>query len=71
MKMCPFSQLFLGNTKLMSPCTDSNDQDAFRVFVDRFSVPAPTNAFDMPNTMEAVALAEQVILERMNQIQAS
>lgn len=55
----------------MSPCTDSNDQDAFRVFVDRFSVPAPTNAFDMPNTMEAVALAEQVILERMNQIQAS
>jgi hypothetical protein len=47
-----------------------NDQDAFRVFVDRFSVPAPTNAFDMPNTMEAVALAEQVILERMNQPQA-
>jgi hypothetical protein len=46
-------------------------QDAFRVFVDRFSVATPTDAFDMPNTMEAVALSEQVILQRLNQTKVS
>jgi hypothetical protein len=30
------------------------DQDAFRVFVDRFSVACPMDAFDMPNTMASI-----------------
>jgi hypothetical protein len=46
-------------------------QDAFRVFVDRFSVAVPTDAFDMPNTMESVAMVEQAILQRINQPKAS
>jgi hypothetical protein len=46
------------------------DQDAFRVFVDRFSVACPTDAFDMPNTMESIPLYEQLILQRLSQVQA-
>jgi hypothetical protein len=45
------------------------EQEAFRVFVDRFSVAVPTDAFDMPNTMESIAMAEQAILQRLNQPQ--